>query len=67
MDLNLKNVRIMFFSFLILFPKCARTDNELFLSRIEVISFFSLLKNYFIAELCAPKACARSPIAKRFW
>ena len=32
-----------------LFPKCVRTDHELFLSRIELISFLSLFLNYFVA------------------
>ena len=57
MDSNLKNVRLTltFFklslsSSLFLFPKCARTDQELFLSRIELISFLSLFYNYFVAK-----------------
>ena len=45
MNWNLKNIRLMFLKFThFCLPKCARTDHELFLSRIELISFFIVLE-----------------------
>ena len=44
------NVKLTFFKFFaFLFPKRATTCYELFLSRVELISFLSLLLDYFVA------------------
>ena len=45
-----KCVANVFQVFVFLSPKCARTEYELFLSRIELISLLSLFWNYFVAK-----------------